>query len=142
MFFGPIRKFLSRSSTRCFSQERHARLRFGGNRFRPRIEVLEERSTPAVVNWTNPAGGTWETPGNWSSGSLPGPQRGNLSDGQRRYGQLPRQQRQHCQRDFQWRHAAGRRRCGRHECDDLDEPGWPLTNLAAEVVLGTLAEAV
>src|SRR5262249_18378344 len=73
MFFAPIRKFLSPSSTRYSSQERHARLRFGGNRFRPRIEVLEERSTPAVVNWTNPAGGTWETPGNWSSGSLPGP---------------------------------------------------------------------
>jgi hypothetical protein len=28
---------------------------------------------PALVNWTNPGGGTWETPANWSTGSLPGP---------------------------------------------------------------------
>ena len=39
---------------------------------RPRAEVLEARLMPAVVQWINPAGGTWNTPGNWSTGNLPG----------------------------------------------------------------------
>ncbi len=26
-----------------------------------------------AVNWTNPNGGDWDTPGNWSSGTVPGP---------------------------------------------------------------------
>jgi hypothetical protein len=33
---------------------------------------LEDRALPSVVNWTNPAGGDWNTPGNWSTGALPG----------------------------------------------------------------------
>ncbi|HLN29982.1 MAG TPA: hypothetical protein VK395_19730, partial [Gemmataceae bacterium] len=26
----------------------------------------------SVVNWINPAGGDWDTPGNWSTGQVPG----------------------------------------------------------------------
>src|SRR5437867_1656831 len=36
------------------------------------LEQLEDRTLPAVVMWTNPAGGDWDTPGNWSTGSVPG----------------------------------------------------------------------
>jgi hypothetical protein len=35
--------------------------------------VLEGRTLPATVTWTAPAGGAWETPTNWSTGSRPGP---------------------------------------------------------------------
>src|SRR5436309_3353243 len=35
---------------------------------------LEDRVTPTVntVSWINPAGGDWDTPGNWSGGQVPG----------------------------------------------------------------------
>ena len=36
------------------------------------LEPLEDRTLPAVVMWTNPAGGDWGTPTNWSSGAVPG----------------------------------------------------------------------
>ena len=39
---------------------------------RPRLETLEARVLPATVNWINPAGGDWDTPGDWSTGVLPG----------------------------------------------------------------------
>ncbi len=38
----------------------------------PRLETLEARVLPATVNWINPAGGDWDTPGDWSTGVLPG----------------------------------------------------------------------
>jgi hypothetical protein len=38
---------------------------------RLRLEALEERAQPAVVTWTNPAGGDWSVPSNWSTGRLP-----------------------------------------------------------------------
>jgi hypothetical protein len=38
---------------------------------RPRVEVLEDRTAPAVVSFTNHAGGDWSVPGNWSTGSVP-----------------------------------------------------------------------
>src|SRR5262249_50764730 len=38
----------------------------------PRLEALEDRVVLATVTWINPAGGDWDTPANWSSGSLPG----------------------------------------------------------------------
>jgi hypothetical protein len=60
-FFLPFRRLPSRPSP---TARRSARLR---------LEALEERSLPSVVNWTNPAGGDWNTPGNWSTGALPGP---------------------------------------------------------------------
>jgi hypothetical protein len=40
--------------------------------FRPRLEVLEDRTLPAQVNWINPAGGDWATPTNWSTDTVPG----------------------------------------------------------------------
>jgi hypothetical protein len=39
--------------------------------FRPRLEVLEDRTLPAQVFWTNPAGGDWSLGSNWSSGFKP-----------------------------------------------------------------------
>ena len=36
------------------------------------VLALEDRIAPATVNWMNPAGGDWDTPGNWSTGALPG----------------------------------------------------------------------
>jgi hypothetical protein len=39
--------------------------------FRPRLEGLEDRTAPAVVNFVNSAGGDWSVPGNWSTGALP-----------------------------------------------------------------------
>jgi hypothetical protein len=40
-------------------------------RFRPVLETLEGRVLPSTVTWTNAAGGDWDTPSNWSSGSIP-----------------------------------------------------------------------
>src|SRR5262249_5285964 len=40
---------------------------------RPRLQVLEDRTLPATVFWTNPAGGDWSAASNWSTGILPGP---------------------------------------------------------------------
>src|SRR5262245_35048753 len=36
------------------------------------LEPLEERVLLATITWTNAAGGDWDTPGNWSTGALPG----------------------------------------------------------------------
>jgi hypothetical protein len=72
MSFASIRNLLSRSVRRP-SQGGRSRPRSGGPRFRPRIEILEDRLAPAVATWSNPAGGAWETPSNWSAGNLPGP---------------------------------------------------------------------
>jgi hypothetical protein len=36
------------------------------------LERLEDRVVPAPVTWVNPAGGDWDTPGNWSTDALPG----------------------------------------------------------------------
>ena len=33
--------------------------------FTPRLELLEDRTLPSTVNWINPAGGDWDTAGNW-----------------------------------------------------------------------------
>jgi hypothetical protein len=38
----------------------------------PAIESLEARLLPSTVSWINSSGGDWDTPGNWSSGSVPG----------------------------------------------------------------------
>jgi hypothetical protein len=40
--------------------------------FRPHLEVLEDRTLPAQVFWTNAAGGDWDTASNWSTGATPG----------------------------------------------------------------------
>ena len=41
--------------------------------YRPWAELLEDRALPSTVTWTKPAGGDWDTPSNWSSGVVPGP---------------------------------------------------------------------
>src|SRR5262249_19766260 len=41
------------------------------NRTRLRVEVLEDRTMPALVTWINPAGGDWGVAGNWSSHAVP-----------------------------------------------------------------------
>jgi hypothetical protein len=40
---------------------------------RPRLEALEERTTPTTVSWVNPGSGDWAVGANWSTGSVPGP---------------------------------------------------------------------
>jgi hypothetical protein len=47
-----------------------------GRRFRfvPGLEVLEDRWVPAIVTWIGPNVGDWDTPANWSTGTLPRPQ--------------------------------------------------------------------
>src|SRR5262249_10696786 len=40
---------------------------------RPRLEELEDRTLLTMITWINPSGGDWATPGNWSTGPLPGP---------------------------------------------------------------------
>jgi hypothetical protein len=40
--------------------------------FRPWLELLEDRAVPATVTWINPAGGAWNVPSNWDTGTLPG----------------------------------------------------------------------
>jgi hypothetical protein len=37
------------------------------------FERLEDRVLLATVSWINAAGGSWNTPANWSGGALPGP---------------------------------------------------------------------
>jgi len=37
------------------------------------VSRLEDRTLLATVSWTNPAGGDWDTPSNWSTGNVLGP---------------------------------------------------------------------
>jgi alpha-L-arabinofuranosidase len=37
------------------------------------VEALEDRCLPSQVNWISTSSGSWNTPGNWSTKSLPGP---------------------------------------------------------------------
>src|SRR5262249_44895106 len=39
---------------------------------RPRLETLEDRTSPAVVRWVA-GSGNWATPANWRTGRVPGP---------------------------------------------------------------------
>ncbi len=39
---------------------------------RLQLEHLEDRVLLSVVSWINPAGGDWDTSGNWSTGQVPG----------------------------------------------------------------------
>lgn len=41
---------------------------------RPRLETLETRENPAIIQWTNPFGGDWNNPANWDLGRLPAAQ--------------------------------------------------------------------
>jgi len=40
----------------------------------PRLETLETRENPAIIQWTNPFGGDWNNPANWDLGRLPAAQ--------------------------------------------------------------------
>src|SRR5262249_12508491 len=40
---------------------------------RPSLESLETRWLPSTVNWINNSSGDWDTPANWSTGTLPTP---------------------------------------------------------------------
>ena len=40
-------------------------------RYLPALESLEDITLLSTVNWTNPAGGDWDTVTNWSTGALP-----------------------------------------------------------------------
>lgn len=57
---------LTRGSRRTATQATQAR------RFTPRMELLEDLTLPSAITWTNPAGGNWMTPTNWSGGAVPG----------------------------------------------------------------------
>src|SRR4051812_38714060 len=39
----------------------------------PGFELLETRRLLSTINWSNMAGGDWDTLANWSGGQLPGP---------------------------------------------------------------------
>ena len=43
--------------------------------FRPRLDLLEDRTLPSTVTWINAAGGDWDTPANWDANRVP-----NLAD--------------------------------------------------------------
>src|SRR5205823_1373849 len=40
--------------------------------YRPILEVLESRNLLAVAHWNSAVSGNWNTPGNWSTGAVPG----------------------------------------------------------------------
>src|SRR5690242_18422291 len=68
MRFFSFRRWTNRSSKSTGRRDVRARSPY---RFRPSLETLEGRDLPSVVTWTNPAGGDWDKPSNWSSGSVP-----------------------------------------------------------------------
>ena len=37
--------------------------------FRPRLEALEDRLTPAIHTWTGAVNSNWSVPGNWTNGT-------------------------------------------------------------------------
>ena len=42
------------------------------HRRRPVVEILESRLLLATAHWINPASGSWDVPGNWDTGKVPG----------------------------------------------------------------------
>src|SRR5262245_18483672 len=53
-----------------FSTRRRLRTRRGLPR--QLFETLEDRCLLADISWNNPAGGSWQIPGNWSPPQVPG----------------------------------------------------------------------
>ena len=41
--------------------------------YHPAVSSLEDRTLLSTVTWINPSGGDWDTPSNWSTGTVPGP---------------------------------------------------------------------
>ena len=62
MLISLLRKLLGDRST-----ERRVPVRS----FRPRLEYLEDRCTPANLTWVGAAGGLWSVPTNWSAAQVP-----------------------------------------------------------------------
>src|SRR5689334_14463799 len=53
-----------------------------GPAFSPvRIEILEERSTPATLDWTGAVSTKWNNPGNWSQNQVPSAANNTLNFG-------------------------------------------------------------
>lgn len=70
MFASAFRK-LATLVVRRAQPDRAVARRTRAVRVRPRLLQLEDRTLPATVFWTNPAGGDWAVPANWSTGALP-----------------------------------------------------------------------
>jgi hypothetical protein len=64
-----LRTVLARRPLRHRTQRLKRRFQFFA---RLMVEPLEGRVLPAPIQWINAAGGDWDTPGNWSSGTVPG----------------------------------------------------------------------
>src|SRR5439155_23927658 len=61
-----------RLMTRALRGKAIAPIRGRRNALRPRVEALEDRTTPAVHTWTGGAGGgdvSWGTAANWTGGA-------------------------------------------------------------------------
>src|SRR5271157_4521616 len=66
---------MSRFFASWWRSVKHTRTKRGARRtwYKPWAELLEDRAVPSTVTWTNPAGGDWDTPSDWSTGAVPGP---------------------------------------------------------------------
>src|SRR5579862_5972587 len=63
-----VRNSLKRTWTSKTALQRKSKSKFN----RLFLELLENRIAPATVIWNNPAGGDWDTAGNWTGGTGPG----------------------------------------------------------------------
>jgi hypothetical protein len=70
MFYLALRRLLQRDTRPAPRRRRSARPVLG-SRFRPRLEVLEDRTLPAVITWNSPLSGDWAVAGNWDLNRLP-----------------------------------------------------------------------
>src|SRR5262245_16751170 len=62
---------LRRSVNPTRSPRRRTRTRGGLGYAALACELLEARTLPAIITWTNPAGGSWSTAANWSLNRVP-----------------------------------------------------------------------
>ncbi|HLJ95855.1 MAG TPA: hypothetical protein VKU02_21945, partial [Gemmataceae bacterium] len=65
---------LSKLANLAFRTRRWQRHRLNRTKaigYRLQLETLEDRTVLDTVNWTNPAGGNWNVPGNWNVGHVP-----------------------------------------------------------------------
>jgi hypothetical protein len=62
--------FPSRRFAKTSSRSRPNAPKSAHRRYRPRLELLEDRRVPAVT-WINPTSGFWDDGANWSTGNAP-----------------------------------------------------------------------
>lgn len=62
---------LTCSFLRRHTRSRHFRTSPAGAVGLRLLELLEDRSVPAAINWTNTAGGSWHVPANWDLNRVP-----------------------------------------------------------------------